>query len=70
MISNRLWHLQLSNKIFVINEGKIEQSGSIDELKKVPGFFKDTYERQLRVMASSFTESETHNAETEAVKSA
>ena len=70
MISNRLWHLQLSNKIFVINEGKIEQSGSIDELRNVPGFFKDTYERQLRVMASSFTDPGTHAAETQALKSA
>ena len=70
MISNRLWHLQLSNKVFVLNEGKIEQSGSIDELKKRPGFFKETYERQLRVMASSFVERDPQSDETEAVKSA
>jgi len=70
MISNRLWHLQLSNKIFVLNEGKIEQSGSIDELKKIPGFFKETYDRQLRVMASSFADSGPQRDETEVVKSA
>ena len=70
MISNRLWHLQLSNKIFVLNEGKIEQSGSIDELKKIPGFFKETYDRQLRVMASSFADPGPQRDETEVVKSA
>ncbi len=70
MISNRLWHLQLSNKIFVLNEGKIEQSGSIDELKKIPGFFKETYDRQLRVMASSFADPGSQRDETEVVKSA
>ncbi len=56
MISNRLWHLQLCNKIFVLNEGKIAQSGTIDEMKNVPGFFKDTYERQRRIMSAKFAE--------------
>jgi hypothetical protein len=53
-----------------LNEGKIEQSGSIDELKKIPGFFKETYDRQLRVMASSFTEPGAQSDKTEVVKSA
>ncbi len=54
VISNRLWHLQLSNKIFVLNEGRISQSGTIEELKTVPGFFKITYDQQLKVMAANF----------------
>ena len=68
VISNRLWHLQLSNKIFVLNEGKIEQSGSIEELRKIPGFFKDSYDRQLRVMASNFSETTANVSEVETVK--
>ena len=56
MISNRLWHLQLCSKIFVLNEGKIAQFGSIDEMKNVPGFFKETYERQRRIMSAKFSE--------------
>jgi ABC-type bacteriocin/lantibiotic exporter with double-glycine peptidase domain len=54
MISNRLWHLQLCNKIYVLNEGKITQSGTIDEMKNVQGFFKDTYEKQRRIMSAKF----------------
>ena len=69
VISNRLWHLQLSNKIFVLNEGKIEQSGSIEELRKIPGFFKDSYDRQLRVMASNFSETTANVSEVGTVKS-
>lgn len=68
VISNRLWHLQLSNKIFVLNEGKIEQSGSIEELRKIPGFFKDSYDRQLRVMASNFSETTANVSEVGTVK--
>ena len=69
VISNRLWHLQLSNKIFVLNEGKIEQSGSIEELRKIPGFFKDSYDRQLRVMASNFSETTADVSEVGTIKS-
>ena len=69
VISNRLWHLQLSNKIFVLNEGKIEQSGAIEELRKIPGFFKDSYDRQLRVMASNFSETSANVSEVRTVES-
>ena len=36
IVSNRLWHLRLCNKIFVLDNGKITQQGSFEELKELP----------------------------------
>ena len=52
LIATRLWHLQLANKIFVVEEGKVAQSGTIQNLREEPGFFKATYEAQQQVMFS------------------
>ena len=35
IVSNRVWHLRLCNKIFVLEEGKIKQQGSFDELRQI-----------------------------------
>ena len=52
LIATRLWHLQLANKIFVVEEGKVTQSGTIENLREEAGFFKATYEAQQQVMFS------------------
>ena len=38
IVSNRVWHLRLCNKIFVLDEGKIVQQGSFEELRDGTGF--------------------------------
>ena len=38
IVSNRVWHLRLCNKIFVLDEGKIIQQGSFEELRDGTGF--------------------------------
>ena len=50
IVSNRLYHLRLCNKIFVLNDGKISQQGSFENLKLEPGFFKDTFEKQTSIL--------------------
>ena len=50
IVSNRLYHLRLCNKIFVLNNGKISQQGSFENLKLEPGFFKDTFEKQTSIL--------------------
>ena len=62
LISNRLWHLQLANKIFVIENGRVSQSGSIQELRNSPGFFQETYETQRRIMLSNTDNDSTRNS--------
>ena len=41
IVSNRLYHLRLCNKIFVLDNGKISQQGSFENLKNEPGFFSE-----------------------------
>ncbi len=50
IISNRLWHLRLCNKILVLEHGKISQEGSFEDLKKIPGFFGETYSKQMSIL--------------------
>ena len=50
IVSNRVWHLRLCNKIFVLDEGKITQQGSFEEIKNVPGYFGETYEKQMSIL--------------------
>ena len=38
IVSNRLYHLRLCNKIFVLDDGKIKQEGSFENLKELPAF--------------------------------
>ena len=52
LIATRLWHLQLANKIFVVEEGKVTQSGTMGNLREETGFFNATYEAQQQVMFS------------------
>ncbi len=50
IVSNRLWHLRLCNKIFVLDGGKISQEGSFESLKQTPGFFSETFNKQMTVL--------------------
>ena len=50
IVSNRIWHLKMCNKIFVVDEGKISQQGSFDELKSIPGYFSDAYNKQMNML--------------------
>ncbi len=50
IVSSRLWHLRLCNKIFVINNNTITQDGSFEELLNQHGFFKDTYYKQIDML--------------------
>ena len=50
IVSNRLWHLRLCNKIFVLENGKISQQGSFEDLKTLPGFFGETYTKQMSIL--------------------
>ncbi len=60
LIATRLWHLQLANKVFVVEGGKVTQSGTIQNLRKEAGFFKETYEAQQQVMFSNHYTHETN----------
>ena len=51
IVSSRLWHLKLCNKIFVIEKGTISQNGSFQELSQQRGFFKDTLTKQVGMIA-------------------
>ncbi len=50
IVSNRIWHLKMCNKIFVVDEGKISQQGSFDELKSIPGYFSNAYNKQMNML--------------------
>ena len=50
IVSNRLWHLRICNKIFVLDKGVITQQGSFEELKSVKGFFGETFNKQISVL--------------------
>ena len=49
IVSNRLYHLRLCNKIFVLEDGKIKQEGSFESLKQLPGFFSETFYKQTSI---------------------
>ncbi len=53
IVSNRLYHLRLCNKIFVLDNGKISQQGSFESLKNEPGFFSETYKKQSSILGES-----------------
>ena len=55
IVSNRLYHLRLCNKIFVLDNGKISQQGSFESLKNEPGFFSETYRKQSSILGESST---------------
>ena len=40
----------MCNKIFVLDEGKIKQQGSFDELRNSPGYFGETYNKQISIL--------------------
>ena len=50
IVSNRLYHLRLCNKVFVLDKGTIKQEGSFDDLKAIPGFFSDTFYKQTSIL--------------------
>lgn len=50
IVSNRLWHLRICNKIFVLDNGVITQQGSFEELKNIRGFFGETFNKQISVL--------------------
>ena len=50
IVSNRVWHLRLCNRIFVLDEGKIIQSGSFEDLKEASGVFGETYKKQMSIL--------------------
>ncbi len=50
IVSNRLWHLRLCNKIFVLDNGIITQEGSFEELKNTEGFFGETFNKQISIL--------------------
>ena len=56
IVSNRLWHLRLCNKIFVLEDGKISQEGSFENLKNLPGFFGETYSKQMSILGLEINE--------------
>ena len=49
-MSNRVWHLRLCNKIFVLEKGKISQQGSFEELRQTTGYFSQTYNKQMSIL--------------------
>ena len=55
IVSNRLWHLRICNKVFVLDEGKISQQGSFDELSKANGFFRDSLSKQMSILGKNDT---------------
>ncbi|MAI75749.1 MAG: hypothetical protein CMM90_01000 [Rickettsiales bacterium] len=50
IVSNRLWHLRICNKIFVLDKGVITQEGTFEELKNIRGFFGETFNKQISVL--------------------
>ena len=55
IVSNRIYHLRLCNKIFVLDNGKISQEGTFENLKNEPGFFSETYKKQTSILGESPT---------------
>ncbi|MAI28807.1 MAG: hypothetical protein CMP38_01225 [Rickettsiales bacterium] len=55
IVSNRLYHLRLCNKIFVLDNGKISQQGSFESLKNESGFFSETYKKQTSILGEYST---------------
>jgi ATP-binding cassette subfamily B protein len=53
IVSNRLYHLRLCNKIFILDDGKIKQEGSFESLKQFPGFFSETFYKQTSILGLS-----------------
>ena len=50
IVSSRLWHLRLCNKIFVLEKSTISQEGGFEELLNQSGFFRDTYYKQIDML--------------------
>ena len=50
IVSSRLWHLRLCNKIFVLEKSTISQEGGFEELLNQTGFFRDTYYKQIDML--------------------
>ena len=50
IVSNRVSHLRLCNKIFVLADGKITQEGSFDQLRQIPGFFSESFSNQSSIL--------------------
>lgn len=46
LISHRLYNLKMANKIYVMQDGRIVQAGSFDQLVGEEGLFKSMYEKQ------------------------
>ena len=53
IVSNRLWHLRICNKIFVLDDGVIAQEGNFDDLSINDGFFKESLNKQLNIFGTS-----------------
>ncbi|MCS6832461.1 MAG: ATP-binding cassette domain-containing protein, partial [Flammeovirgaceae bacterium] len=49
IISHRVSSAKLADKIIVLEEGKILESGSHEELLQKNSFYKELYEKQLKV---------------------
>ncbi|MHA8062610.1 ABC transporter ATP-binding protein [Aquirufa aurantiipilula] len=47
LITHRLYNLKLADYIYVMDEGRIIEKGSFDELKNKNGLFKKLYDQQL-----------------------
>ena len=47
IIAHRLSTLEQADRIYVLQAGKVVQSGSFDELKEVDGVFKELIKRQI-----------------------
>ncbi|MDF0694722.1 ABC transporter ATP-binding protein [Aquirufa ecclesiirivi] len=47
IITHRLYNLKLADYIYVMDEGKIVEKGSFDELKNKNGLFKQLYDQQM-----------------------
>ena len=50
IVSSRLWHLRLCNKIYVLQNGGISQEGEFNDLVNKEGFFKETYVKQIGIL--------------------
>ncbi len=50
IVSNRVSHLRLCNKIFVLADGKITQQGSFEQLRQIPGFFSESFSNQSSIL--------------------
>ena len=46
LISHRLYNLKMADKIYVMQDGKIVQQGSFDQLIAEEGLFRSMHEKQ------------------------